>query len=102
MALANSDVKILAAAAKDGDKRAQLELGKRFESGNGVPVDIRQAIKLYRLASKTDGGPVWIYVPSPGNGVSGQVQMRDDRPISTGLEEARKRLEILTSHSPVN
>src|SRR5688500_17678466 len=37
--------------AENGDRLAQLELGKRFETGRGVQVDLKKALKLYRFAA---------------------------------------------------
>src|SRR4051812_16176372 len=53
---APADLQELARHAQGGDKHAALELGIRYEEGRGVPMDVRQAIRLYRQAAMTSGG----------------------------------------------
>ncbi|WP_066518546.1 SEL1-like repeat protein [Sphingobium cloacae] len=79
----------LAARARAGEKEAQLDLGMRFEEGNGVPQDKARAMKLYRQAASDSGGTVWVYMPSPGNGVKGRVVPVYRGPRQVGLEDAR-------------
>lgn len=43
----------LKAAAEKGDPEAQLELGKAFEYGRGVPRDYVEAEKWYKRAAET-------------------------------------------------
>lgn len=83
----------LAGLAWAGDRHAALELGIRFEEGRGVPIDIEKARKLYRLASVTTGGTMWIYTPRMGEAPA-QI-MPYDAPVVQGLPAARERLEAL-------
>jgi hypothetical protein len=69
----SDEVKILARKAQAGDKPAQLELGKRFEAGRGVPEDLDRAAKLYATAaSPHDGASIRTFY-SPSGGVSTTV-----------------------------
>jgi len=90
-----SDVRALAERARSGDKQAQLELGGVFEEGRGTPRDITKAKALYRAAASPSGGPVWVYLPPPGPGLSGRVMQVGNQPVRAGLVEARRRLEVL-------
>ena len=86
----------MAQGARTGDiKRAQLELGIRFEEGRGVPVDRAAAIALYRLAARNSGGTVWTHSPNV-KGVPGSPMQVDLGPRQAGIEEARRRLDRLT------
>ena len=87
----------LAQLARAGDKQAQLDLGKRFEGGNGVPEDKRLAVRLYRQAASDSGGVVWIYAPSPGGGAPARVIQVDKGPRQAGLLEASKKVRMLGS-----
>lgn len=69
----SEDVKVLARGAQGGDKLAQLQLGKRFEAGQGVPKDLARAGKLYAAAaSPRDGASIRTFY-SPSGGVSTTV-----------------------------
>lgn len=87
----------LALRARHGDKQAQLELGSRFEEGRGVAADFSRAKLLYRQAASDSGGTLWVYLPSPGNGVKAQVAPIDRGLRRQGLDEARRRLNALTN-----
>lgn len=91
----------LAQRAATGDKRAQLDLGIRYEEGRGVVPDIVKAERLYRLAASDSGGALWIYVPSVKNGQQGRVEKISDSIRQSGLQEARARLEYLKASSRV-
>jgi hypothetical protein len=88
---APTDVQRLAAGAQAGDKHAQLELGERFEAGQGVPADRSRAIRLYRMAASDSGGTLWVYSPSPGGGAPARVIAIDRGLEKSGLPEARDR-----------
>ena len=93
---ADPAIQELAVRAQGGDKQAQLDLGIRFEEGNGVPANLSRAKSLYRLAASDSGRAAWVYVPSPGNGAKAQVMSIDRGPRKLGLDEAKRRLETLT------
>lgn len=87
------EVSSLAQRAKDGDKQAQLALGIRFETGDGVRLDHARARALYRLAASDSGGTQIMHIPRRGGGITSV-------PISSGakklgLEEAQCRLARL-------
>lgn len=93
--LSDTPLSTLAAQAQSGDKHAQLELGKRFESGRGVERDLGKAQKLYRLAASDSGGTIWIYSPAVGNGTKGRVIPVNSGPKRVGLAEAKRLLAKL-------
>ena len=90
-----SELQELAQRARNGDKQAQLDLGKRFEEGKGVRVDKRRATRLYRLAASNSGGTIWVYSPSPGNGAPARAIPVKNGVTEFGLEEARQRLRAI-------
>lgn len=94
---APAEVQRLAARAQSGDKYAQLELGERFEMGQGVAADRGRAIRLYRMAAGDSGGTKWVYSPPVGSEAHGRVIPVDRRPRATGLAEARRRLALLNA-----
>jgi TPR repeat protein len=87
-------VQALARRAAAGDKRAQLALGIRFETGDGVPVDLRRAARLYRLAATTTGDVRDVYFPSVRMKTPGRLLRTYETP-RFGLPEAQERLEAL-------
>lgn len=89
------ELRALATRAAGGDKRAQLELGIRYEEGRGVAPDWRRAERLYRMAATSSGGTTMIYVPPVTRGGSGRVMPVSSGPRISGLQEARERLERL-------
>lgn len=87
------ELRALASLAAAGHKRAQLALGIRFETGDGVPIDLRRAERLYRLAATTTGrGDV--YYPSVRMKTPGRLMQTYQVPRS-GLPEAQARLDAL-------
>jgi TPR repeat protein len=84
----------LAARAEAGDKQAQFDLGMRFETGDGVPINPKRARQLYTLAASDSGGPVWAYSPPVGDRPGTMVQVRNT-PIVQGLPEAERRLYLM-------
>ncbi len=84
----------LAALAWRNDKHAALELGIRFEEGQGVPRDLDKARALYRVAAATTGGPMFVYAPGVGNAPATVVPV--SQPYDYGLPEASKRLTALS------
>jgi len=88
-------VQELADRARGGDKQAQLELGIRFEEGRELVRDLNKAKALYRQAASDSGGVVWIYSPPIQQRGSGRVIPINKGARQIGLEEARRRLEML-------
>ena len=89
------DLSRLALLASMDDKRAQLELGIRFEEGIGLPIDLDRARQLYGRAASASGGTLWVYSPPVGNATSGRVIPIEQGPRMPGLVEAQGRLEQL-------
>lgn len=87
-------LRALARRAAAGDKHAQLALGIRFETGDGVPVDLRRAERLYRSAVATSGDEREVYYPSVFMKTPGKLLRRHDSP-RFGLPEAQTRLDAL-------
>jgi TPR repeat protein len=81
----------LAARAATGDKRAQLELGVRYEEGQGIPRDLHCAAALYLDAAIDGTRHVTIYQPRVGHVAAQSLQLADAR-TEPGLEVAKMRL----------
>jgi hypothetical protein len=92
---ADPELQALARRAETGDKRAQLELGIRYEEGRGVPRNLQRAEDLYRKAAADSGGTLWVYSPPVGENGKGRVIPVDRGPRQVGLAEAKRRLERL-------
>jgi hypothetical protein len=92
---ASPELQSLAHRAQSGDKQAQLDLGVRFEEGNGVPVDRKRAIILYRQAASDSGGTIWVYSPPVGNEAHGRVIQVGGGSRKPGLTQAKLRLEAM-------
>ena len=72
------------------DQYAQLELGKRYEYGIGVPVNWKAAAQLYMAAGTSHPGGIMGRMGPMGTG----IPMNIDAPRK-GLPEARARLQAL-------
>jgi hypothetical protein len=92
---ASPEIQSLARRAQSGDKQAQLDLGIRLEEGNGVPVDRKRAIRLYRQAASDSGGTIWIYVPPSGMASTGRVMPFSSGRRLAGLVAAKLRLKAI-------
>ena len=93
--LAAPELQQFATRARAGDKQAQLKLGIAFEEGRGVPVDVKRAIGLYRMAASDSGGTMWVYSPPVGKGTKGRVMQVETVRRQAGLVEAKRRLEAV-------
>lgn len=83
--------------ARAGDKQAQLELGMRYASGDGVRRDCDIARKLLRQAAARTGGTIWVYSPPVTKGGSGRVIPIDNGPVQGGLQAAEEALRDLAN-----
>ncbi len=90
----NPVLRELARAARTGDKQAQLQLGILLEESSGPRQDWPTALYLYREASRSRGGTLWIYTPNVGS-KGGQVMPYDTGPAEPGLPEAQRRYRAL-------
>lgn len=89
-------------AAKSGDKAAQLELGKRYESGSGgASCDIGKAKKWYARAARTTGGAALAYSAPVGKERYGRMVDVGGSRVVTGLPAAASRLDDLRARSGV-
>lgn len=78
-----------------GDKPALLALGRRYESGDGVPRDYRRAAQLYKQAAKFTSGTMFVYSPPVSKKAGGRVIPIRTGPDQPGLAEASYRLGLL-------
>lgn len=88
-------IKRLKCDASAGDKQAQLELGIRYETGEGVPRDVGRAAELYSRAARSEQRPRHVYSPPVGKERHGRILTSGPVSVSPGLPEARRRLEGL-------
>jgi|TARA_R100000501_G_scaffold17919_1_gene34799 hypothetical protein len=88
------EIQQLALRAELGDKGAQLELGQRYETGDGVLCDVKVARRLYEQAATNSGGRQQVYSPPVGD-VPGQMMVVDIGREQNGLPEAQARLKAL-------
>lgn len=81
------------------NKQAQLELGKRFEEGRGVPQDYAMARRWYRMAARDARRGTPVVEPQPAgfsvSGIGGHTIYGRKR--ATGLPEAQERIRNLSS-----
>ena len=91
---AGDELGALARRAAGGDKRAQLALGIRFETGDGVPVDWKRAERLYQMAAVTSGDGRAVYYSGIRPKSEGKILRRFEAP-RYGLPAAKARLDAL-------
>jgi TPR repeat protein len=82
----------LACAADRGDPSAQLALGVRYETGEGVAADPARAARLYAQAERTIALLVTLNSPPTRSGRFGATRPSGNRPPPFALAEARYRL----------
>jgi hypothetical protein len=92
---------VLADMARNSlNKRAQLELGKRFEEGRGVAQDHDMARRYYRMARRDSlrGAPIFNegLASASVSGIGGHTIYA--RPRAVGLPEAQERLRRLSAN----
>ncbi len=92
---ADNPLRALARRAAAGDKRAQLALGVRFETGDGIPVDLDRAERLYRMAAITSGDEQTVYYPGIRPKSQGKILPRWFHMPRYGLPAAQARLDAL-------
>lgn len=95
-ALSSVPLNIVERLAKDGFSVAQYELGKRFETGEGVQRDIDKAEQLYERAARDHKEERSFYTPGVG-GAPGSTTTVPIDPVQKGLPEAKARLDSLRS-----
>ena len=67
---ASSKLRTLKRQAALGGKQAQLELGSRYERGDGVPRDLSRAARLFAAAGTNTSGSRMMFVPQRNGSVS--------------------------------
>jgi len=88
------EITALMQASCEGDRQASINLGRRFEAGNGVTVDGKLARKFYKVAATGSIGKTSIWVPGAG-AVKGHLLFVNSGPAVAGLAEAQYRLGLL-------
>lgn len=81
--------------AMAGDKYAQLSLGVRYETGDGVSVDYKKARQFYHQAAGDSSGVIWIYMPPTNKNDRGRVHPVSYGKKEQGLIEAKSKLKNL-------
>lgn len=81
-------------ASQTGDKRLLLDLGARFEAGDGVPADPARAETLYANAATPKLGTMFIYIPAVGKGAARVMPVRTG-PDIPGLAEGDFRRGLM-------
>jgi TPR repeat protein len=92
--IADPQLQALARRAQAGDKRAQLDLGIRYEEGLGVATDLGRAEKLYAIAAADAHRQTWRYQKS-ALGSQAFFAPSSDEISQRGLPEAKTRLAAL-------
>lgn len=87
-----SRVRHLHCLADQGAQDAQLQLARRYETGDGVAPDPGRAARLYRRAATTIPPATAVYSPPVRLGGSGQVMLLRNPNARPGLAEAKYRL----------
>jgi hypothetical protein len=67
----------------------------RFEAGDGVPVDLDRAERLYRAAAATSGDAQTVYYPGIRPKTTGKIVPSWFQPPRFGVQAAQVRLEAL-------
>ncbi|NJO34880.1 MAG: SEL1-like repeat protein [Rhodospirillales bacterium] len=57
---ADAGIQQLAILARNGDQQALLHLAAAYDFGIGVAPDRDQAIRLYRMAARSDPGSMYV------------------------------------------
>ena len=96
---AASEVQELARRAQNGDKQAQLDLGVRFEDGNGVVRNLARARQLYESAARPIKNITLIYIPSVRNSDLVAVLPVGSQIRQPGLAAAAERLAKIQNGS---
>tara|TARA_B100001105_G_scaffold179498_1_gene144963 strand:- start:133 stop:1140 length:1008 start_codon:yes stop_codon:yes gene_type:complete len=88
-------LRALALKASSGDKVAKLNLGTKFETGDGVEQNLRLARQLYLEAATDSGGTRIVHVPAAGRHSRSMSVPFDTGKRNPGLIEARIRFESI-------
>lgn len=94
---APTEIQALARDARAGRSEALLALARRFEAGDGVPVDLARAMSLYAAILLPPERRFSVYQP-PINGQPGQAIPVTSFPQSPISREAVERLAVLVPH----
>jgi hypothetical protein len=90
--LNHASVAELQCGADQGIRGAQVALARRYEGGDGVPLNIKRAIALYEQASSAVPPTTAIYSPPVKVGGSGRMLFLNNPNAGPGAAEAQFRL----------
>ncbi len=98
-AVAQQSIDDVRRLAKKGNRYAQLELGKRYEAGDGLEKDLARAESLYFKAATSPGALTPTVISTPG-GQSASITSYNRAPAQfNGLKEAAMRWARLANKS---
>jgi hypothetical protein len=80
-----------------GDKQAQFALGQIYESGAGVPINLKRARSFYASAASATPSTIYVYSPPVGNESYGRVIPMTSGIAAPGLAEAHVALARVTA-----
>lgn len=90
---ADPELQRLAQQARSGNLQARLDLGIRYEEGDGLPVDYRRAARLYLDAASPKGETLPVVLPATGASRSSVLPL--ETASRGGLHEAQARFVAL-------
>lgn len=90
-----SRVRHLHCLADEGVRKAQVELGRMYETGDRVEQDLLRAAGLYEKAATEVPARTAIYSPPVRLGGSGQVLFLNNPNATPGSAEAKYRLGLM-------
>lgn len=85
-------LELLNCRALGGDKSAQVTLARAYETGVGVPRDMKKAVRWYKRAATPASGNTPVYMAPVGDQRYGQVQNIQTGPAVPGDIWAQYRL----------
>lgn len=89
-----STINVLQCRASKGDRAAALDLGRRYEHGDELPVDWVKAANFYARAAASKAPRFALYLP-PSSAGPGSVIVVNPGPARDGLPEAKLALASL-------
>uniref|UniRef100_B0T187 Sel1 domain protein repeat-containing protein n=1 Tax=Caulobacter sp. (strain K31) TaxID=366602 RepID=B0T187_CAUSK len=90
-----SQVEVLECRASKGDRVAALDLGRRYEHGDGLPVDWVKAADFYVQAAASEAPRSTLHLPPTSGERRGSLVIMSAGPARDGLPEAKLALASL-------
>jgi hypothetical protein len=82
--------------AGKGDKQAQYALGQIYETGSGMPQNLKRARNFYAAAASATPNTIYVYSPPVGSESYGRVIPMTTGTAAPGLEAAKVALARVT------